>query len=288
MSALVVDDVQLDSDPLLSPAEVSVLADLVEAGLLAREARTSGRGFADATPVELLSLEQQGVQAGHRLVRANLRLVSMVARPAAARSNQSRTDLFQEGCLGLLTAVQRFDHRRGFRFSTYALFWIRAFVNAASAQELGAVNLPAGRAEKLRAARGLETVLTQELGRAATVAELAEALGRPARWTADLLAHQPPTSIQTLLEEDILLTTPQDEMDAVLDRQLRVGDLLGRLTGLDRRVLELRLGLDGDEPQTYTQTARSLSLTVSRVRRCETRALTALRSICPQQAWVHP
>ena len=105
----------------------------------------------------------------------------MISRQYAARCQLPDAELFQEGCLGLITAVQRFDHVRGYRFSTYALFWIRAFVGAAAAKLLGAMNLPTSRAEQLRSARGLEAELSQGLGRPPTVEELAHALGRGER-----------------------------------------------------------------------------------------------------------
>ncbi len=151
----------------------------------------AGAGFADATDEELRLLEDQGALARQRFIRANLRLVGMVSRQFAARCQLPDAELFQEGCIGLITAVERFDHARGYRFSTYALFWIRAFVGAAAAKHLGAMNLPTSRAEQLRAAHGLEAELTQSLGRAPTLRELADALGRSEDWTAGLLC--PPT-----------------------------------------------------------------------------------------------
>jgi len=174
------------AEPLLTFAEVQSLAAQIEAGLLAREARL-GAGFGDATTAELIALELEGEQARQRFIRANLRLVAMVAHSSGARANLTQADLFQEGCLGLMMAVERFDYRRGLRFSTYGLFWIRAFVNAATAGHLGELNLPTKRAEQLRSARSLEAQLTQELGRTVSVAEIADALGRAPSWTAELL-----------------------------------------------------------------------------------------------------
>ncbi len=91
-----------------------------------------------------------------------------------------------------MAAVQRYDHTRGTTFATYALYWVRSAVGAASAGHLGALNLPTSRAEQLRAARGVEADLTQQLGRVPDAAELAQALGRSERWTAALLAHAVP------------------------------------------------------------------------------------------------
>lgn len=277
----------LINEPLLTGPEVTVLARAIEAGLLARDARITGAGFGDASIVELAMIEEVGERARQRFIRANLGLVAMVAHQAAARTSLTDADLFQEGCLGLIAAVERFDERRGFRFSTYALFWIRAFVNGATARQLGAINLPTSRAEQLRAARGVEVELAQRLGRVATVSEVAEALGRTQAWTAGLLAHQQPQSIELVDGATLESLSGDDEFDAVLGHQLRVEDLLSRLDGLGRRVLEVRLGLLDDPPQSIAESARTLGLSVTRVRRIEIRALETLRGICPQQASAH-
>ena len=186
--------------------------------------------------------------------------------------------------LGLITAVERFDHTRGHGFSTYALFWIRAFVGAATAKVLGAMNLPTSRAEQLRAAHGLEAELTQSLGRPPTLRELADALGRSEEWTTGLLSHQMPHSLELLDGASLERLYARDDLDAVLTEPLQVRELLLRLDDLDRRVIELRLGFADGDARTYTQTARLLDMSVSRVRRIETRALEKLREFCPQQA----
>jgi len=277
----------LNPEPLLTGSEVVLLARAIEAGLLAREARISGAGFGDASAVELALIEDCGERARQRFIRANLGLVAMVARQSAARSSLTEADLFQEGCLGLIAAVERFDARRGFRFSTYALFWIRAFVQGATARQLGAINLPTSRAEQLRAARGVEVELAQRLGRVATVGEVAEALGRTQSWTAGLLAHQQPQSIELVDGATLESLSGDDEFNAVLGHQLQVGDLLSHLDHLGRRVLEVRLGLSAEPPQSFAEAARTLGISVTRVRRVEARALETLRGICPQQASVH-
>jgi RNA polymerase primary sigma factor/RNA polymerase nonessential primary-like sigma factor len=268
----------------LTRAEIIELQRAIEAGLLARDARISGAGFADATEDELRLLEDQGEQARQRFIRANFGLVGMVSRQYAARSQLSDAELFQEGCVGLITAVQRFDHARGHGFSTYALFWIRAFVGAATANLLGAINLPTSRAEQLRAAHGLETELTQSLGRPPTVSELADALGRSEDWTAGLLSHQRPRSLELVDGTTLDRLRAHDELDAALDDPTPVCELLFQLNDLDRRVLELRLGFADGEAKTYAHIARLLDTSVTRVRRIEARALEKLREVCPQQA----
>ncbi|HEU4909309.1 MAG TPA: sigma-70 family RNA polymerase sigma factor [Propionibacteriaceae bacterium] len=262
----------------------SELQRAIEAGLLALDARISGAGFADATEQELRVLEDQGEQARQRFIRANMGLVGMVSRQYAARSRLPDAELFQEGCVGLITAVERFDYARGHEFSTYALFWIRAFVGAATASLLGAMNLPISRAEQLRAAHGLEAELAQSLGRPPTLPELAHALGRTEHWTAGLLSHQRPRSLELVDGAALERLHARDELEAALSEPVQVRELLLRLDDLDRRVLELRLGFADGEVMTYADTARVLEISVTRVRRIEARALEKLRGFCPQQA----
>jgi RNA polymerase primary sigma factor len=276
------DDVPNESQ--LTPAELVQLQRIIEAGLLARDARLSGAGFADATEQELRLLEDQGALARQRFIQANLGLVGMVSRQLAARCQLPDAELFQEGCLGLITAVERFDHARGYRFSTYALYWIRAFVGAAAAKHLGAMNLPTSRAEQLRAAHGLEAELAQSLGRAPTLREMADALGRSEDWTAGLLSHQRPRSLELVDGIALERLHAHDELDAVLAEPLPVRELLLRLDALDRRVLELRLGFADGEPRSFADTARALQISATRVRRIEARAVEKLRGLCPQQA----
>jgi RNA polymerase primary sigma factor len=272
-----------DDETLLTPAEVVSLQRQIEAGLLARAARESGT-WADGTDLELRLLEDQGEQARQRFIRANLRLVWMVTRQFAVRGRLPEADLFQEGCLGLITAVARFDHTRGFRFSTYALFWIRAYVGGAAARQLGAINLPTSRAEQLRSARGVEVALAQRLGRAPTVDEVADALGRDADWTAGLLAHQAPASLDGLDVADRDRLTMAGEARLASRDLEAIREMLWRLDDLGRRVLELRMGFGGGEPLSYADVARTLGISVNRVRRTEERAVERLRGICPQQA----
>jgi RNA polymerase primary sigma factor/RNA polymerase nonessential primary-like sigma factor len=270
--------------PLLTGSQVVELQCAIEAGLLARDARLSGSGFGDATDHELRLLEASGERARERFIRANLGLVGMISRQYAARCQLPDAELFQEGCLGLITAVQRFDHVRGYRFSTYALFWIRAFVGAAAANLLGAMNLPTSRAEQLRSARGLEAELSQGLGRPPTVGELARALGRSESWTAGLLAHQRPRSLELVDGGTLDRLQAHDDLDEVLVDPLPMRELLLRLDELDRRVLEFRLGFADGAPKSYAETARMLQISVTRVRRIEARAVETLRGWCPQQA----
>jgi RNA polymerase sigma factor (sigma-70 family) len=274
-----------DHEPTLRPEEERDLAWRIEAGVLAGAARLSGIGVAGASVTELLLIEDEGIRARHRFISANLPLVSLVLRELAPRNRFPEPDLFQEGCLGLAVAVMRFDYRRGIRFATYGLYWIRAYVGAATAGQLGALNLPTDRAEQLRMARYRQTELAQNLGRLPTTAELASALGRDERWTSELVSYQRPRSLDAL---DPDLVTDSAEQITIerrsFDGQGVGADLLCRLDDLGRRVLEYRFGFADGEPHSYADTARLLGMTASRARRLEHKALDQLRRICPQSA----
>jgi RNA polymerase primary sigma factor/RNA polymerase nonessential primary-like sigma factor len=262
---------------LLSAEEEVTLSLQIEAGVLAADALSRDERPYGATIEELRWLVTTGEQARRRYVEANLRLVSMAAHQAARSAGLPDADLFQEGCLGLMIAVDRYDCRRGSRFATYGLLWIRAFTGAASARLLGTMNLPTSRATQLRHARGIEAALAQELGRLPSAGEVAAALGRSTDWTSRLLTHEQPRGLDEV--DDI--AADDHDLDAVLGDQVAPVDLIGLLEGFERRVLELRLGFGGD-PQTYAEVARALGMTANRVRRAERRALERLREVCPQ------
>jgi RNA polymerase primary sigma factor/RNA polymerase nonessential primary-like sigma factor len=268
---------------LLTAAEEQRLALAIEAGVLAQEVldgRVASSGPAgswagsDAASIEeLRALVCAGEAARRRFVEANLGLARMVTRQLAARSAGSSADVYQEACLGLLVAVRRFDCRRGFRFATYALFWIRAYAVAATAATAADSTLSAGRAAQLRMLRGVQSQLTQSLGRAATANEVAATVGRPRRYVADLLAHRASASLTGV---EAAVPDPVPAGDGATAVQL-----LGRLSGLRRQVLELRLGFATGRPVGYAAIGRQLELTVGRVRRLEQAALDELRDVCP-------
>ncbi len=276
-------------DSLLTSEEVIALQRQIEAGVLARHLRLSEADPAHARPmgvtdIELRLLERLGDEARQRFVRANLPLVRMVARQYTGRGGVGYADLVQEGCLGLIIAVERFDYARGHRFSTYALFWVRAFIQTSTARQFGDLNLPASRSESLRAAHTVEAELTQQYGRTPTLGELAAALGRNERWTAGLMAHQRPRSIDEIDPSSVDDAGALAAFDRIVGRDALVRGMLDRLAAEPRRVLELRLGFATGEPESLAETARRLGTSVGRIRRMEAAALETLRGLCPQQA----
>ncbi len=272
---------------VLSREDERELAQQMEAGVLARELRLSGSEVTDAEAAELLVIEQEGDRARLRFISANLALVALAVRELAPRRLFPEPDLFQEGCLGLAVAVMRFDYARGIRFATYALYWIRAYVGAATARQLGAMNLPISRAEQYRTARRLEAELAQRLGRLPTTGELAQALGKGEDWTSRLINYQRPQSLNALDLDIVTQSVEQSSGMSKVDREALGAELLRHLDDVDRRVLEFRLGFADGEPHSYAETARSLQMTTTHVRRRERRALEQLRGICPQSAAAH-
>lgn len=274
---------------VLTSAEEIDLARRVEAGVLARHAVGIDAAPAGASRTELAIIQADGDRAFRHFVESNLALVGMVVHQESSGYGGLGADLFQDGCLGLIEAVRRFDHARGCRFATYALFWIRAYVRASTATRGGQLNVTVSRAERLRRARGLQGSLSQQLGREATAAEVGVELGRSADWVAGLLAHQLEASLDEGSAERHL---PDDraahDVESILDEAMPGEELLDQLDPADRQVIRLRFGFtSAGQPQSYVAIARAVGLTVRQVRRAEHRALEDLRGRCPQQARVH-
>ena len=267
---------EIGAEPLLSRQEETALARTIEAGLLAREERTSSTRRSGASDAELAELERLGEMARDRYLRANLRLVAMVAAADTARTGVAEAELFQEGCLALIQALQRFDYTRGCKFATYALPWIRAFVAAASARRCGELNLPTSRAIEQRPMHGLQAELAQTLRRLPSVAELARASGRSSDWVARVMAYEGPQALGEAAEPDD--PDAAAAFDEVLDDPRLTDQLLARLPPLVRAVISYRFGFDDGQFHGYTATARRLGLTVTHVRRSEEQALALLRA----------
>ena len=263
--------------PLLTAADERLLARRIEAGLMAEHLLACGDRPVDATPAELAALVDAGRCAWRDFLLANLGLVGKLAGHQARRAGLPIDDLFQEGFVAMAGALQRFDPDRG-RFSTFATVRIRQRLAEATASRLGALELPDGRALRLRRARGLETTLVQEHGRRVEASELAAALGRPVGWTRALLGHQAPLAIDPTAVEDVLAAQdPPDPDRAIYARQFR--RVLGRIDGDQARVVALRYGLVTGDPLDVSETAERMGVSTSTVRRLEVRGLAALRAL---------
>jgi RNA polymerase primary sigma factor len=243
------------------------------------------------TPAEELALarrvERGDLAAKQRLVEANLRLVVHVAKRYQREDHGfTLADLVQEGTLGLLRAVEKFDHRRGHRFSTYAVIWIRQAIGRAISDRGRSIRLPETMAKRLRELDRTDGRLRAELHRDPSPAELAHALGwlpeevlqaRELRRTT-LSLHEPSGDDGEV--GDRLAQDDGEAPDARAEAALLKGEvraLIDRLEARERTVVAIRYGLD-DAPATVTETARKLGLRVHEVRRLEELALRKLRA----------
>lgn len=226
-------------------------------------------------------------RARERLINSNLRLVVSIAKRYMNRG-LAFPDLIQEGNMGLMRAVDKFDWRRGFKFSTYATWWIRQAITRAIADQARTIRIPVHMIETINKLKRIQRELEQKLEREATTEELAEAMQmEPAKIEEILTISQEPTSLQTKVGQDsdteyseFLPDTETEAPEALASYEIlktQINEVLDTLSERERKVLELRFGLKDHKPRTLEDVGKVFGVTRERIRQIEAKALRKLR-----------
>ncbi|MFI6604709.1 sigma-70 family RNA polymerase sigma factor [Nonomuraea sp. NPDC050536] len=286
---------EIGETPLLTAEQEVELAKRIEAGLYARRLLDENGGLPASRQADLLAMADDGETAKDHMIRANLRLVVAIARRFPQRG-MSLLDMIQEGNLGLIKAVEKFDYAKGFKFSTYATWWIRQAIQRGLADRGRTVRLPIHVVEDLGRHARIERELTVRLGREPTVEETAAETGWP---VAKVL------KLRTLARREVSLDMPvgedRDRMladliedpaglsaeDVAVTRRLaeHLRSLVDTLSPDEALVITLRFGLHNGHQHTFPEIARRTGLSLQRVRRLEKQALTRLRRREPMEPW---
>jgi RNA polymerase sigma factor (sigma-70 family) len=291
-----------DVEPVIPDEPLDALLDVVDDEVREETRDTSRANLAvylnEIGRIPLLSREEElalarraragDAAAKQRLIEANLRLVVQVARRYLNRG-LPLPDLIEEGNLGLMRAVEKFEPERGLRFSTYGTWWIRQTVVRALANQARTIRLPVHVELLLARYTREQRRLTQELGRPPSVEEIARALGTTVEQVEELEeVRQPPISLETPVGddqgrlEDLIADTaadPRETLGALFRDRSELAAVLDDLAPNERAVLRRRFGLEGDPPETLEAIGRRLDLTRERVRQIEAAGLRKLRAL---------
>ncbi len=276
--------------PLLTAEQEIDLAKAMEAGADAEKALSDDEGKNELTEEEIKAYKQaiyEGDEAKKRLAEANLRLVVSIAKRYVGRG-MLFLDLIQEGNLGLIKAVEKFDFRKGFKFSTYATWWIRQAITRAIADQARTIRIPVHMVETINKLIRVSRQLLQELGREPLPEEVAKEMNLPVDRVREILKiSQEPVSLETPIgeEEDSHLgdfiqddnvPVPADAAAFTLLKEQLV-EVLDTLTEREQKVLRLRFGLDDGRARTLEEVGKEFNVTRERIRQIEAKALRKLR-----------
>ena len=277
--------------PLLSPDEEIELAQAMSAGNVARDRLAALKGQEDTIPAEeledLKAKRKAGEKAKQKLAEANLRLVVSIAKRYVGRG-MLFLDLIQEGNLGLIKAVEKFDYTKGYKFSTYATWWIRQAITRAIADQARTIRIPVHMVETINKVIRVSRQLLQELGHDPSPEEIADEMGMPVEKVREILKiAQEPVSLETPIgeEEDSHLgdfipdegaSEPSEAASFTLLKEQLV-DVLSTLTPREEKVLKLRFGIEDGRSRTLEEVGKEFNVTRERIRQIEAKALRKLR-----------